>query len=252
MFEFLKKYVFQNSCTFPEPQQELKLSVRERAINTFSNVEGLDDIKEMILRALESPERAHTLLIGAPACAKSLFMLQIEKGMQYEVYFAEGAATTKAGLQKFIAENPHKEIIIIDEIDKMALQHQEGLLTMMERGEFKSTKVRNTQTVNANMVIFATSNSTERLSKPLLSRFTVFEIPEYTYEEFEAIAARIINKLPQNAIIQIASFVWKSGSRDIRDVLKIAKLCNPADEEEDITRLISIHQKYRKTGNDYN
>jgi hypothetical protein len=38
--------------------------------------------------------------------------------MPFEVYYTKGAATTKAGLQKFIAENPHKEIIIIDEIDK--------------------------------------------------------------------------------------------------------------------------------------
>jgi DNA-binding NtrC family response regulator len=92
-------------------------------------------------------------LVGPPACAKSLFILEIEKGMSFEVYFAEGAATTKAGLQKFIAENPHKEILIIDEIDKMPLLHQEGLLTMMERGEFTTTKVRNTQTVKANTVI---------------------------------------------------------------------------------------------------
>jgi transcriptional regulator with AAA-type ATPase domain len=63
----------------------------------------------------------------------------------------------------------------------MPIQHQEGLLSMMERGEFTTTKVRNTKRVKANMVIFATSNSTERLSKQLLSRFTVFEIPEYTY-----------------------------------------------------------------------
>jgi ATP-dependent Lon protease len=62
----------------------------------------------------------------------------------------------------------------------------------MERGEFTTTKVRNTQTVRASMVIFATSNSTGRLSKPLLSRFTVFEIPSYTYEEFEAISVRIL------------------------------------------------------------
>ena len=191
-------------------------------------------------------------MIGPPACAKSLFMLEIEKGMQFEVYFTEGAATTKAGLQKFIAENPHKEIIMIDEIDKMPIEHKEALLTMMERGEFTTTKVRNTQTVKANMVIFATSNSTERLSKPLLSRFTIFEIPEYTYEEFEAIAVRIIKKLSQNTIIQIASSVWKTGSRDIRDVLKIAKLCNPRDTEEDINRLISIYQKYHKTGKEYN
>jgi hypothetical protein len=53
-------------------------------------------------------------------------------------------------------------------------------------------------------------------------------------------------------VIQIASSVWKTGSRDTRDVLKIAKLCNPADAQEDIIRLISIHDKYHKTGNDYN
>jgi ATP-dependent Lon protease len=102
--------------------------------------------------------------------------------------------------------------------------------------------------VKANVSIFATSNNTERLSKPLLSRFTIFEIPEYTYEEFETISIRIIRKLPQNAVIQIASSIWKTGSKDLRDVLKIAKLYNPIDTEEDIDRLIFIHQKYRKTG----
>ena len=132
------------------------------------------------------------------------------------------------------------------------MKDQEGLLTMMERGEFTSTKVRNTKTVRANIAIFATSNSAGRLSKPLLSRFTVFEIPEYSYPEFESISVRIVKKLPQSTIIQIASSVWKTGSRDIRDVLKIAKLCNPSDGEDDITRLISIHQKYSKTGREYN
>ena len=118
MFSFLKKCT-QRVHEIPEP-----LTVRERALKVFSNIEGLDDIKEMMLRALESPERAHTLLVGPPACAKSLFMLQIEKYISSKVYFAEGAATTKAGLQRFIAENQHKEIIVIDEIDKMPLQHK--------------------------------------------------------------------------------------------------------------------------------
>jgi replication-associated recombination protein RarA len=245
MFSFLKRHRPQDQIYESEP-------IRERALRVFSSIEGLDDIKEMLLRALESSERAHTLLTGPPASAKSLFMLQIEKFLGDRVYFAEGASTSKAGLQRFIAENPHKEIIIIDEIDKMPLKDQEGLLSMMERGEFTSTKVRNTRTVKANIVIFATSNGTERLSKPLLSRFTVFEIPEYTYEEFEGIALRLISKLHPNVVIQIASSMWKTGSRDIRDVLKIAKLCNPSDGEEDITRLISIHQKYHKTGKEYN
>ena len=87
-------------------------------------------------------------------------------------------------LRKFISENP-LEIIIIDVIDKMQMKDQEGLLTMMERAAFTSTKIRNTKTVKANVVIFAKSNSTERLTKPLLSRFTVYGIPEYSYPEFD-------------------------------------------------------------------
>ena len=67
-----------------------------------------------MLRALESLERAHTLLIGPPASAKSLFMLQIEKYMQSKVYFAEGASTTKAGLQKFIADSVYDLNMDID------------------------------------------------------------------------------------------------------------------------------------------
>jgi Holliday junction resolvasome RuvABC ATP-dependent DNA helicase subunit len=113
MFNFLRRF-----ATADLYQQ---LSIRERAIQVFSDIEGLDDIKEMMLRALRSHARAHTLLVGPPACAKSLFMLQIEKYMSSKVYFAEGSSTTKAGIQKFIAENPHKEIIIIDEIDKMSI-----------------------------------------------------------------------------------------------------------------------------------
>ena len=53
-------------------------------------------------------------------------------------------------------------------------------------------------------------------------------------------------------IIQIAWSVWNTGGKDIRDVLKIAKLCNPVDTGEDINRLISIHKKYYKTGKEYN
>ncbi len=69
MFSFLKKCI----------QVEEPKSVRERALKIFSRIEELDDIKEMLLRALESQQRAHTLLIGPPACAKSLFMLELQK-----------------------------------------------------------------------------------------------------------------------------------------------------------------------------
>jgi len=87
MFNFFKKHKPQDVYEVTEPKQALKSSVRERALEVFSAIEGLDDIKEMLLRALESSERAHTLLIGPPACAKSLFMLEIEKMARYSVYY---------------------------------------------------------------------------------------------------------------------------------------------------------------------
>jgi hypothetical protein len=48
MFSLLKK------CIQIEPPK----GVRERALKIFSGIEGLDDIKEMMLRPLESQERA--------------------------------------------------------------------------------------------------------------------------------------------------------------------------------------------------
>jgi hypothetical protein len=56
VFDFIKnlKTVYE----IPEP-----LTVRERALKGFSRIEGL----EIMLRALESTERAHTLLTGPPA-----------------------------------------------------------------------------------------------------------------------------------------------------------------------------------------
>lgn len=63
---------------------------------------------------------------------------------------------------------------------------------------------------------------------------------------------RASNNYANGVVIQIASSIWKTGSKDIRDVLKISKLCNPMDSEEDINGLISIHKKYRKIGREYN
>jgi len=44
MFSFLKK------CT----QITQPIGIRERALRIFTRIEGLDDIKEMLLRAFES------------------------------------------------------------------------------------------------------------------------------------------------------------------------------------------------------
>jgi hypothetical protein len=79
-----------------------------------------------------------------------------------------------------------------------------------------------------NVKVFATSNDIDRLIGPLRSRFLELELPEYTWGRF----LEITQKLSQNrhgldelTSGKIAQVVWSQlKTRDIRDVLAIAKL----------------------------
>ena len=66
MFSFLRR--LKPHDEMPEPEQQL--SVRERALEVFSNIEGLDDIKEMMLRALEG---SHVINRGTFLCKIPLY-----------------------------------------------------------------------------------------------------------------------------------------------------------------------------------
>ena len=90
-----------------------------------------------------------------------------------------------------------KYFILIDEIDKMKVNDQVALLNVMETGilsETKSKRTKGSRQQKMNLWIFATSNDSERLSKPLKSRFSVFSLPEYTLEEFSEIAITVTRK----------------------------------------------------------
>ena len=43
----------------------------------FGNIEGYDDIKDIVRRALDAEENYNLLFIGPPASAKTLFLLGI-------------------------------------------------------------------------------------------------------------------------------------------------------------------------------
>jgi ATP-dependent Lon protease len=93
--------------------------------------------------------------------------------------------------------------------------------------------------------IFATSNDVERLSMPLRSRFFELHLDEYTYEEFMEITRRLLWKkyhLDTELSDKISSAVWnKMQSKDIRDVINIAKLSKTSF---DINWLTDIQLKY--------
>jgi hypothetical protein len=67
----------------------------------FNNIQGYDDIKDIVKRALDAEDNYNLLFIGPPASAKTLFLLGI---IEYKkgVYF-DGSNTTNRILDVLVS-----------------------------------------------------------------------------------------------------------------------------------------------------
>ena len=96
----------------------------------FDNIQGYDDIKNIVRRALDSEDNYNLLFTGPPASAKTLFLLGILESRK-GVYF-DGSNTTNRILDVLEEERP--KVICIDELDKMSRQFQNQLLNFLHSG----------------------------------------------------------------------------------------------------------------------
>src|SRR5437867_4888954 len=121
-----------------------------------------------------------------------MFLTEIMHSVK-DSYFTVGSNTTKAGLVNQLFEKEPK-YLLIDELDKMSGSDQVSLLHLMETGLISETKVKKTRQLELVSRVFATANNCEKIIEPLLSRFLVLEIPEYTFDEFREIAVTRLRK----------------------------------------------------------
>ena len=130
---------------------------------------------------------------------------------------------------------------------------QASLLGLMETGELVETKMGKTRSIKLKTWVFATANTTIRLSNPLLTRFMVFNLKPYTYEDFEEVTVHLLGRrynVKMDLAIVIASEVWhKMTTPNIRQCLKIAKMTK---KKEDVEWLIETMKKYKESGEDWN
>jgi MoxR-like ATPase len=197
----------------------------------FENIVANNDIKLILNKALLSERPVHILLVGKPGCAKTMFLTEMIKSLKNS-YFIVGSNTTKAGLLNQLFEEEPK-YLLIDELDKMSRDDQVSLLHLMETGIISETKVKKTRQLHLTSWIFGTGNDTNKIIEPLLSRFAMLEMPEYTLEEFTEISVIKLTKesVDKHVAGVIAEKVWyELGSRDVRDVIKVARLAtSPKD-----------------------
>jgi hypothetical protein len=63
----------------------------------FNSIFGYEDIKKLLLRRIFTKERTHVILTGPPACCKTMFLLEMAKGLD-KMYFMD--ATSASGLDR--------------------------------------------------------------------------------------------------------------------------------------------------------
>jgi replication-associated recombination protein RarA len=214
----------------------------------FESVQGYDDIKNIINRALDGEENFNLMLLGPPSSSKIVFLMEIMKACKDAEYF-DCSNTTSRILD--ILEQKKPKVILLDELEKMSRPFQNQLLNFLESGHVKVTQMhRNYDFEIKSCKVFATANEGSRLSKPLASRFRKLYLLKYTKEEFVRIAAKVCPKLPYNTAQMIGEEVFKvEGS--IRDVISISRLLKKHDGPLEVREILTTLNKYSEVGGRY-
>jgi holliday junction DNA helicase RuvB len=218
---------------------------KESPETMFANIVGYEDIKKIFNYAFNSSLPVHILLVGPPGSAKTLFLMECMKLSRS--YFTLGSHSTKAGMLDYLFNNRPKNLII-DEIEYMAIKDQAALLSLMETGILSETKYEKTRKSIMRTWVFASCNDEKKLLTPLLSRFFVLYFKKYDYATFEKIANHILAiecNMDFEVSTLIAHLVWnKLKSRDIRDCIKIGRICN---NNEDVYMIVKTLIRYDNT-----
>jgi Holliday junction DNA helicase RuvB len=208
----------------------------------FDSIIGYNDVKRLFNLSFSSEKPVHMLLVGPPASAKTLFMLSCMK--LERSYFTLGSHSTKSGMIDYLFQK-RPRYLIIDEIEHMPIRDQTALLSLMETGIIVETKFKKTRNTQLKTWIFATSNSTDRMLTPLLSRFMVLHFKQYKYETFQEVAVHLLCRegISREIAIATAETVWsKMKSKDIRDCIKIGHLAKTKDDVNWIAETLKNYQ----------
>src|SRR6266581_8255692 len=200
----------------------------------FSSIYGYEDIKKLLMRCISAKEPTHVLLIGPPACCKTMFLLEMSRGLDNKTYFMDATSASGPGIIDYLFENDIK-YLLVDEIDKLQRKDQSVMLNLMENNVLVETKVCKTRKKEMKVSVFATCNDIVKISNALKYRFIVIKLEEYTYDQFLGIAKHLLTKTYNMTEIMssmIADTIWSSGSKDIRDLLKVGKLARSPEDVE--------------------
>ena len=153
----------------------------------FDVIVGLDDVKEVLARAISSPKPVHVLMISPPATAKSLFLQEPTRvtyrtptGWQRPDVIIMGGAS-RAGIRDYVVERgpapTHRRDRQGEGRERLGV-----LLTIIDPGILSITLHGRIAQKRVRIWVIAAANRAERLQYELMSRFFKVRIEEYSKE----------------------------------------------------------------------
>lgn len=212
----------------------------------FDCIIGYEDLKDEIKFTLREGRKSHYLLIGPPATAKSLFLLEL--GHLSGTYPATGSQVSSAGLtDAFFKYQPR--ILILDEIDKIPMDATAVLLSVMEGGNVIETKYKRHRELKLDLNVFAAGNSDRSIPLELMSRFdTKLYFQPYSFEDFVSVCRGYLSRY-ENIPVSLAEYVgrstWQHLDKDVRTARGIARRLRE-HTTPDVDRVVRFLSKYAK------
>jgi len=122
--------------------------------------------------------RLHILISGPAGCGKTEFLLWSRRYLGG--VFINAELTSKVGLvgdargksiKPGLLADYGNNVILIDELDKMPIRDQNGLLQAMEEGRYTIVKGRFREDFDAEVRVIGSTNTLDKIQNPLLDRF---------------------------------------------------------------------------------
>lgn len=199
--------------------------VGDELYHMFDDIEGYDDTKELLIESLQLDKPIHTLLVGPPAIAKTMFLFDIEKAFGSEAEWFLGSGTSRVGMWERIIE-ARPRILLIDEFDKMKPTDYAALLSLMEKGRVTISKHRRHIDFQHDVWVIAAANRISGMSVELLSRFKQKNFVEYSAKEFMKVVEATLIK-HENVDARTASVIslkLVGKTHNVRDAIRVARL----------------------------
>lgn len=228
--------------------------IREQSLTFFDEIFGQEDIKENLYRALKSDANMNILLNGDMATSKTMYMDIMAKKCN-DVLFIDCTDASGAGIVEQLYQNQKAKVVIFDEITYLKKPEAAMLMSLTARGRIIRTlkNVKYDFTMKA-LKVFATTNSIQKLSKAMRSRFQEYTIEPYSDETFTKTVQFCLHKkfTPETTEL-IAAILIAHERKDVRAAIQVSNLLDKSDTKEDMIRVIGNWiDRVQKQSVDYN